>query len=227
MRSMVEGRIVERRRAASAPSTAFGGPPPPLRAPLRGGGTGARRRIEFCYSLVNRSDMMLSESARMTTAKEAAFRIDYPNSRPRAVKVVALDEASVGMVRQLAEQEWKNTTFFTSIVGDWDPGRPWGTPIHAGLIDLDGNRRDLVEEIGAANLAVTLSTAGRSAEPASLIAEACSLKRVMITGLLLTSERSTDDEVASTLRTLRPHAPMLVVSSEPEYVTAMLTALRA
>src|SRR5688500_18172953 len=106
---------------------------------------------------------MLSESARMSTAKEAAFRINYPNSRPRAVKVVALDEASVGMVRQLAEQEWKNTTFFTAVSADWDPGRPWGTPIHAGLIDLDGKSRDLVEEIGAANLVVTISTAGRSA----------------------------------------------------------------
>jgi hypothetical protein len=27
---------------------------------------------------------MLSESARMTTAEEARYRIDYPNSKPRA-----------------------------------------------------------------------------------------------------------------------------------------------
>jgi len=34
---------------------------------------------------------MDSESARMSSAAEARFRIDYPNSKPRAVKVVALD----------------------------------------------------------------------------------------------------------------------------------------
>jgi hypothetical protein len=170
---------------------------------------------------------MLSESARMTTAKEAAFRVGYPNSLPRAIKVVALDTASVALVRRLAAEEWRNTVFFTGIAGDWDPSRPWGTPIHASLIDLHGKRHDLVEEIGAATLVITISTAGETADGASLIAEACSLKRVMITGLLLTTDSSSDEEVARTLRTLRPHAPMLVVSSEPEYVSAMLTALRA
>jgi len=171
---------------------------------------------------------MLSESARMTTAKEAAFRIPYPNSLPRAVKVVALDEASVTMVRRLAtEGAWKNATFFASVSAEWDPKRPRGTPIHASLVGLDGKLHDLVAEIGAANLVVMITTAGGSADAASLIAEACSLNRVMITGLLLTSEQSSDEEVTKTLKALRPHAPMLVVSGEEEYVGAMLTALRA
>ena len=110
---------------------------------------------------------------------------------------------------------------------DWDPKRPWGTPIHASLVDIVGAHRDLVEEIGAANLVVTISTAGEVAEAASLIAEVCSLKRVMITGLLLTADDSSDAEIARTLKALRPYAPMLVVSGEDEYVAAMLTALRA
>jgi hypothetical protein len=170
---------------------------------------------------------MLSECARMTTAREAAFRVDYSNSAPRAIKVVALDEPSIGLVRELAQLGWRNATFFRSIAAEWDPARPPGAPVHASLIDLAGNRRDLVEEVASANLLVMISTAGGGAEAASLVAEACSLKRVMITGLLLASEESTDEDVSHTLRTLRPHAPMLVVSSEEEYVAAMLTALRA
>lgn len=171
---------------------------------------------------------MQSESARMSTAKEAAFRVQYPNSLPRAVKVVALDQASVGIVRQLeARREWKNATFFTGISAAWDPKRPPGTPIHATLAGFDGASHDLVEEIGSANLVVMISTAGGAPDAAALIAEACSLKRVMITGLLLTSDDSSDAEVARTLKALRPHAPMLVVSAEQEYVAAMLTALRA
>jgi hypothetical protein len=170
---------------------------------------------------------MQSESARMTTAREAAFRVGYPNSRPRAVKVVALDSASVAIVTKLAALDWKNTTFFSGVSADWRPDHPSGAPIHASLVDLEGGHRDLVDEITAANLVVTISTAGETAEVASLIAEACSLKRVMITGLLLTHERTRDEEVANTLKTLRPHSPMLVVSSEEDYVAAMLTALRA
>ena len=42
---------------------------------------------------------MLSESARMSSAAEAKFRIAAPNSRPRAVKVIALDAASERVVK--------------------------------------------------------------------------------------------------------------------------------
>jgi hypothetical protein len=170
---------------------------------------------------------MLSESARMTTAKEAAFRIEHPNSRPRVVKVVALDEASAASVRELARGGWKHTVFFTAVSVDWDPRRPPGSPIHAQLVALNGERHDLLEEVAAANLIVMIARAGARPEAAALIAEACALRRVMITGLLLTAEASSDADVAQTLAMLRPFAPMLVVSGEDDYVPAMLAALRA
>ena len=45
---------------------------------------------------------MQTESARMTTAEEARYRINYPNSSPRAVKVVALDPPSEAAVKSFA-----------------------------------------------------------------------------------------------------------------------------
>ena len=45
---------------------------------------------------------MLSESARMTTAQEARFRVNYPNSVPRTIKVVALDEPSKALVDEVS-----------------------------------------------------------------------------------------------------------------------------
>ena len=44
---------------------------------------------------------MQSESSRMTTAEEAKFRISAPNSKPRAIKVIALDKRSEAMVKKL------------------------------------------------------------------------------------------------------------------------------
>ncbi len=171
---------------------------------------------------------MLSESARMSTAREAAFRVDYPNSKPRAIKVIALDELAAEVVRETARQrEWQNAAFFTGLTAKWDHKRPCGTAIHASLTDLDGNTKDLVDEIGSANLVVMVSSAAGNPDAAALIAEICSMKRVMITGLLLTAEAASDAEIAQTLRELRPHAPMLVISSGDDYVSAMLTALRA
>ena len=46
---------------------------------------------------------MQSESARMTTSEQARFRINHPNSKPRSVKVVALDGPSEGIVKRLAQ----------------------------------------------------------------------------------------------------------------------------
>ncbi len=66
---------------------------------------------------------MDSESARMSSAAEARFRIDYPNSQPRAVKVVALDEASERVVKRVAQASWQRATFFTSIRVDGAPTR--------------------------------------------------------------------------------------------------------
>ena len=67
---------------------------------------------------------MDSESARMSSAAEARFRIDYPNSQPRAVKVIALDNASEHVVKRVAQAPWQQATFFTSIKFD-------GAPPHA------------------------------------------------------------------------------------------------
>ncbi len=62
---------------------------------------------------------MDSESARMSSAAEARYRIDYPNSKPRVVKVVALDAASEQrVVKRVAERQWQRATFFTSIKFD-------------------------------------------------------------------------------------------------------------
>lgn len=171
---------------------------------------------------------MFSESARMNTAREASFRVEYPNSRPRAIKVIALDELSAEVVRETELQEpWRNAAFFTGIAANWDPSRPRGTPIHAKLIDTAGSERDLEAEISAANLVVMISSAYGSAEAAALVAEICSMNRVMITGLLLKTDRTSEADLARSLKELRPHAPMLVVSSGEDYVAAMLTALRA
>ena len=45
---------------------------------------------------------MLSESARMSTAAEARFRIQTPNPTGRAVKVIALDSAGEREIAKLA-----------------------------------------------------------------------------------------------------------------------------
>ena len=111
---------------------------------------------------------MDSESARMSSAMETRFRVDYPNSKPRVVKVVALDEASERVVKRVAQRQWQRATFFTSIKFENAPrsGESWS--MQAWLSDLAGRTKALVEEVAAADLVVMVSSAGTSAQPAAI-----------------------------------------------------------
>jgi hypothetical protein len=170
--------------------------------------------------------MSMSESARMTTAAEAAFRIDAPNSQPRNVKVIALDGPSERIVKHLSTREWNRATFLTASAFHSAPGTaPFS--MQGWLKDLAGRTKSLVDEIDTADLVVMVAAAGEAVPAAALVGEACSLKHVMTTALILGGETSTDEALSKSLTQLRPHVMMLVISNADEYIEDMLTALRA
>ncbi len=170
---------------------------------------------------------MQSESARMTTAEEARFRINYPNSKPRAVKVIALDPASEAVVKRLAQGKWQQASFFTSLKFDGAPRGGEGWSMKAWLSDLAGRTKDLIDEVASADLIVMVASAGTKPKVADVIAEACAVRKVMTTALIIGSEDSSDEDLSHTLASLRPHASMLVIASNDDYIEEMLVALRA
>ena len=170
---------------------------------------------------------MDSESARMSSAAEAKFRIDKPNSQPRAVKVIALDTRSERIVKELAAAPWQRASFLTASSFSGAPRA--GEPFSMGgwLNDLAGRTKDLVDEVNSADLVVMVATAGQNAAAAAIIGEACAVKHVMTTALILGGATSSDETISKMLAQLRPHVMMLVISSANEYIKDMLTALRA
>ena len=168
---------------------------------------------------------MASESTRATSAIEAGFRIDAPNARPRTTKVVALDRPSASIVGRLSKSSWTGTSFLT--VPTEAPGRDGAFSVSGWLRDLAGHAKDLADEIAGADQVVMLATAGENAEAASIIGEACSVRRIMTTGLILANASTPDEALSRTLSHIRPWALMLVVASGEEYIEDMLTALRA
>jgi hypothetical protein len=164
---------------------------------------------------------VLSECARATTAEEARFRVAYPNSVPRKIKIIALDAAAEIVVRRLARGTWNAATFLTTVradkahaVADW-------------LHDLAGATLNLLDQVRAADAVVTVSTAGESAEDAALIAEVCNERRIMLTALVMDPTSLAEPALLRTVTPLRTCASMLVIAKGEEYVEAMLTALRA
>ncbi len=170
---------------------------------------------------------MDSESARMSSAAEAKFRIAKPNSQPRAVKVIALDGKSERIVKELAQSSWQRATFLTATAFSGAPQPSGRFSMGGWLADLAGRTKDLVNEVDTADLVVMVATAGENAAAAAIIGEACAVKHVMTTALILGSATTPDETLSKMLAQLRPHAMMLVISSADEYIADMLTALRA
>ena len=160
---------------------------------------------------------MQSESARMSSRAEARFRIQDPNSRPRATKVIALDAASEAIVGRLAARApsyWQSATFLTAAA------------FPAAARDFSGQPKDLTKEAASADLVVMVASPGGEAHAASTIGEACSAKRVMTTGLVVGANPASEDAVSRTLSQLRPWSLMLVIADPDNYIDDMLTALR-
>ena len=170
---------------------------------------------------------MQSESARMSSTAEARFRIDAPNSKPRAIKIIALDQPSERVVKRLAQSAWSQASFFTASAFSGAPRKGESFSMTGWLSDIAGRTTDLINEVESADLVVMVATAGESAAAAAIIGEACSLKRVNTTGLIIGGPGASDEALSKTLAQLRPWSLMLVIASGEDYIEDMLIALRA
>jgi hypothetical protein len=150
---------------------------------------------------------MLSESARMSSAAEARFRIRSPASTRRAVRVLALDGPSDRGVARLRACPASGVVALES----------------AALRDGDGG---LLEAVSTADLVVMIATAGHDASAAAAIGEACSRDRVMTTTVVIRPSSASDDALSRTLAQVRPWSLMVVIASDDLYVDDILRSFR-
>lgn len=157
----------------------------------------------------------------MSSAAEARFRVQTPNSKPRAIKVVALDSPSELVVRRVASGDWPRATFLTASAYQGAPdAQGW-------LLDLEGRPHDLVQEVAGADLFVMVAVPGGRADAAAVVGRACSDRRVNTTGLVIGAYSAPERELSRTLVQLRPWSLMLVIAEPDDYIENMLIALRA
>jgi hypothetical protein len=170
---------------------------------------------------------MLSESERMSSASEARFRLQSPNSKPREIKVFALDAPSDALVRRLAERSWNHATFLTasSFPAAHQDNRRGA--MDGWLTDLGGRRRNLMDEVVAADLVVMVAMPDGNAQAAAVIGAVCSDMRVNTAAFISASTSSSEEAVSKTLAQLRPWSLMVVIAKSEDYIEDMLVALRA
>jgi hypothetical protein len=152
-----------------------------------------------------------SSCAEASTAKEAAYRIDYPLPGARNTRVVALDPAAEAIVRGAAELQWGGARFYSAT----DPGDR--------LLTMDGEDVALTDEIAESNTVIMVSVFGDNAAAVAHIGEACYRRGIMTAGLAMTPDQLDSDA----LHHLRPHARILLVPAEPDDLVELLWATRA
>jgi hypothetical protein len=153
----------------------------------------------------------MSSCARAATAKEAAFRIDYPLAPARATRVVAFDACADEVVRSVAGHEWSQAQFYSAT----DPGHQ--------LVTLAGEFRPLADALEGVDSLIMVAAAGDRAEAVATIGAACQVRGIMTAGLVLTPGRLTSDA----LMALRPYARILLVPAEEDDLLELLRAVRA
>lgn len=163
---------------------------------------------------------MQSESARVNTAAEYRFRVAAANSQPRTASLVALDAASHAVVTAAVAQCPERRRIVTlSPSGKAD--------LPAWLQSLPDRTQALIHDAERSDMVVMVAQAGYADHGATLLGEACRLRGVTVTALVLTTDRTADAALSATLSRLRPFATMVVVASASDYVEDMLLALRA
>lgn len=167
--------------------------------------------------------ILQSSCARATSLAESRFRIDAPIQGRRGARVIALDDGAATLVRRLAREQWNGARFFTLLAGHS------GTPLVAGgepdmrLNRTNGDRARLVDELADADVAVMVATVSGSPAAAATIGHACADRGIMTAGVVL----GKSSDVTDTVRALRPHARVLLVSRDEQDVAEVLSAIRA
>jgi hypothetical protein len=168
---------------------------------------------------MERHPTLLHSCARAATAAEAGFRVDYPNSKTRSSRIVALDDEAASVVARISDQRWRGAHFLT-----YKEAAPDAHPLQPDAIlrSSDGAETRLSDELEGADVAVMIATGDRHAEAASIVGRACALRGIMTAGLVVGGNGRGDAVMA-----LRPYAAVLVVAADEDYVPEMLNALRA
>lgn len=150
---------------------------------------------------------MPSESARMSSAAEARFRVPVAASVSRAVKVAALDPATDRLVAALAGDAWRTTTFF------------------AGG-DAAGRSLRLIQDLAPGDLVIMVTAAGADVPVVADIGGACSDRRIATATFVVRPASATDEALSRTLEQVRPWSLMLMIVSDSSYVEDILRSFR-
>jgi len=160
---------------------------------------------------------MLSKSSVATTAQESAYRIKHPNSAAPVVKAILLDQHIAAAFQAINAAEWPNLSIYTLEASS--PTLAFRT--------AQGRIEDATLFATDATLIVIFSSHCLRIELAAQLGQLLNSHHRLPTLFVLENGDSEPKQIGQLLKTLRPHAGMIVHTQDPDYIASMLSALRA
>ncbi|GEM_PF-1183442 len=169
---------------------------------------------------------MLSESR--AAAADTRHRIDYPNSRPRALALVGLGDGGAKIARRAGEHGFAHVRILTaehpSPDRHVDSGEASALTGMARAIAAEGHR--LGQALEQADMIFMVATPTDDLGVAAEIGQLGRQRNILITGVLI-APSATAPNVDGALELLRAATDMLVIASDASYVMEMLAELGA
>ena len=157
-------------------------------------------------------------------ACDTRHRVDYPNSRPRAIKLIGLGEGGGRIAESVAGHGLRHVQAIAA--GGARSGSASGDPATMLQAIADENG-EIGRAIREADMVFVVAQEGDNVALAPAIGQMAHAKGVLVTGMLIQGREAERPLPDGTLNALRSAADMLVMVSDADYVTEMLGALGA
>lgn len=155
-------------------------------------------------------------------ACDTRHRVSYPNSRPRAIKLIGLGEGGGRIAESITERGMRHVQAIAAggaRSGQADPA--------AMLQAIADEGSEIGRAIRSADMVFVIAQEGDNVALAPAIGQMAHEKGVLVTGMLIQPRDVGTHVPDSTLNALRSASDMLVMVSDTEYVAEMLGALGA
>ena len=162
--------------------------------------------------------MTISESR--TACASTHFRVQYPNSHPRRIRIFGLGKGGGAIARIIATRGLADVEVVTND-GDVkiDP-----TDVVAGITD---GARELHLGLQKAEIIFLVAVAGDQVDFAIVVSRVARELGKLVTGVLIEKRNASSAESMATVSALRPCVDMLVIGSDETFLDEMLGELGA
>jgi len=156
-------------------------------------------------------------------AADTRYRINYPNSRPRALKLVGLGQGGAKIARHVRDFKFQHVEVLDA---DNRAADAAASPSHMfKAIAAEGHR--LIGALEKADMIFMVATPSDDLGVAAEIGQLGRQRNILITGVLVVASGAANPESEGALELLRAATDMLVIVSDATYIIEMLTELGA